>query len=227
MRYKAILLDADDTLFDFEAAEYAAIVQLLDRLHINDPYGADKYRRINEACWSDLERGIITQTELRTLRFEKFLKEYPEDYDIAYIAREYETALSEQSFLLPGAYEAVECISRVLPIAIVTNGIARVQHGRINASPIRPFISHLVISEEVGAAKPDPAMIFVALERLGGIAPEEALMVGDSLTSDMRAAERAGVDACWFNPKGKERPMKSKIRYEIRRIEDLANIALD
>ena len=86
--------------------------------------------------------------------------------------------------LLPGALEAVRAIAEKLPVALVTNGISSVQHGRIDRSPIRPYISALVISGEQGFQKPDPRMIFRALELLGSIEPGRALMAGDSLTSD-------------------------------------------
>ena len=86
-----------------------------------------------------------------------------------------------------------------MPVAIVTNGVAETQHGRFDASPIMPCVKHLVISGEVGCAKPDPRLIQRALSLLN-VAPAHALMIGDGLYSDMLCANRARVDAYWYNP---------------------------
>ena len=108
----------------------------------------------------------------------------------------------------------------------MTNGIGEIQRGRMRHSPLGPLISALVISEEVGAPKPDARMIRAALDALGGVAPRDALMVGDSLTSDMRCAMNAGTDACWYNPGRAPRPDRLDIRYEIHALGQLPAIAL-
>ncbi|MBQ2434456.1 MAG: HAD-IA family hydrolase, partial [Clostridia bacterium] len=127
---------------------------------------------------------------------------------------------------LPGAYEAAKAISASLPIAIVTNGIATIQRPRMENCSLRPFFSEIVISEEVGFSKPRPEMLLIALQKLGGIDVKDALMIGDSLTSDMRAAQNAGIDFLWYNPKGKKRPDDAWITYETDKISDYAKYAL-
>ncbi|NLD59394.1 MAG: noncanonical pyrimidine nucleotidase, YjjG family [Clostridiales bacterium] len=226
LTYDAILIDADDTLLDFRAAEKNAISEVIGALGIADPQAGEVYSRINLACWKEFERGAMTQAELRVRRFGDFLKFYGISADPGEVGERFTDALSRQGMLLPGALEAVRAIAEKLPVALVTNGISSVQHGRIDRSPIRPYISALVISGEQGFQKPDPRMIFRALELLGSIEPGRALMAGDSLTSDVLAANRAGVDACWYNPSGEIAPAEYKIRYEIRDIRELPDIAL-
>ncbi len=226
MRYEAILIDADDTLLDFRAAEGQAIGEVIADLGIGDPGAAELYSRLNDACWKDFERGRVTQAELRVRRFRDFLAHYGLADDPEAVGERYTEALSRQGMLLPGALEAVKEIAAQRPIAIVTNGIASVQHGRMDRSRIKEYASALVISGEVGFQKPDPRMIFRALSLLGGIAPERALMVGDSLSSDVRAANNAGVDACWYNPGGAKAPAEYAIAHEIREIRKLPEIAL-
>lgn len=226
MRYDAILIDADDTLFDFASSERNAIGEVISKLNITDPSAADEYSRINARYWAEFEKGNVTQPELRVLRFRDFLKTFRPDFDENEASEMYIVALSRQSILLPGAYEAVRRISEELPIAIVTNGIGMVQRGRMALSPIAPFIKALVISEEVGAPKPDPAMFNEALNRLGGIEPSRALMIGDSLSSDMAGAVAAGIDACWYNPLGKPRPDGLRLNYIIDSIEVMPEVAL-
>lgn len=226
MRYKAILFDADETLLNFEAAEEKALKILFDHLGMDYDSVSGDYRRINSACWSAYEKGEMTQSELRIERFSGFLKLHPHTLTPAETAAFYEKALSEQHDELPGAFEAVRDISRRLPIAIVTNGIASIQRPRTGKCSMNAFFKEVVISEEVGSSKPRPEMVFIALDRLGKINPRDALMIGDSLTSDMNAARNAGVDFLWYNPKGKPRPERAHIQYETTQISDFAKYAL-
>ena len=137
----------------------------------------------------------------------------------------YMEELGRQAVYLPGAYESVCRIARELPVAIVTNGISEVQRVRIRLSRLERIVHLLAISEEIGCSKPDPAMLFYALEEIG-VAPEGALMAGDSLKSDILAANRAGVDAVWYNPRGEALPEGYRVQYEIRDIRELVPIAL-
>lgn len=226
MRYDAILMDADDTLFDFRLAERNAIGEVLARLDVRDADAPAVYHRINRACWEAFERGEMTQETLRVKRFDDLLTHYGLRADAAEAALAFTRALARQSALLPGALEAARAIAARLPVAIVTNGLGEVQRGRMNASPLRSCVSAMIISGEHGFQKPDPRLLFAALDALGGIAPERALMVGDSLTSDILAANRAGVDACWYNPAGKPLPEGYRARYDIRDIGEAVRIAL-
>lgn len=226
MRYQAILIDADDTLFDFQAAERRAIASVLAYLRIDDPGAPDAYHAINEACWRDLERGKLTQEELKVRRFRDLQRAYGIQADPREAAQHFVNALSEQAILLPGAEEALRRLYGHVKVALVTNGIACVQRGRLARSPVRHLIDACVISEEALCAKPDPRMIERALQALGGVPKRAALMVGDSLTSDMKCAYNAGVDACWLNPAGLEAPAELNIRYQIEGIQKLPAIAL-
>ena len=130
-------------------------------------------------------------------------------------------ALGQQSVLLPGAVQAVERWSKRVPVVIVTNGISEVQRSRMAKSELNPLISGLVISSEVGAAKPDPLMLEKAMELAGVKDRRRALMLGDSLSSDMAAAKNADVDACWFNPKGMKNEKGLPIAYDIRSLDEV------
>lgn len=226
MRFRAILMDNDGTLMDFKAGEENAIEYTLKYLKINDPAGAQVYIRINEQCWKDFEKGLITQPALRIRRFRELLEHYGLDTAPEEAAAVYEEALSRQAILLPGALEVVKSISEKLPVLILTNGISHIQHGRIDSSPLAPYLSGLLISEEIGSPKPAPDMYMRALEMMGGIRPEEALMIGDSLTSDIRGAVNAGIPACWYNPEHKACPEDIHIDYIIDRMEQMAEVAL-
>ena len=227
MRFKAIFMDNDGTLMDFKAAEAHALRSVLNRLNISSPDAEAVYSRINDQCWKDFEKGIITQEELRLRRFRELMEHFQCQSDekaAAYAAEAYVEALSHQSILLPGALEVVRTIAARLPIVILTNGISSVQHGRIDRSPLAPYISGLLISTEIGAPKPAPDMYYKALE-MTGIKPYEALMIGDSLSSDIQGSINAGIPACWYNPGHKIRPDGMEIDFVIDRIEQMAEVA--
>ena len=142
------------------------------------------------------------------------------------IADVYANALGSQALPLDGAVEAVARWSEILPVVIVTNGISAIQRGRMALSPIRHVISGMIVSEEVGAAKPDPRMLKMAMREAGVEDPRRALMLGDSLTSDIAGAANAGVDACWFNRHGAVNTRGLPIRYEIRSLDEVDDILL-
>lgn len=225
MPYRVLLLDADDTIFDFGAAEARAISEVIAFAGIGDPRAAEVYSEINRDYWRKLEKGEVTTAQLRILRFRDFAARYRVSAAPEILADAFVSALSRQRELIPGALEAVAEIAARIPVAIVTNGIAEVQHARFDASPIMAHVSALVISGEVGYQKPDARIVLSALERLGA-RPADALLAGDGLQSDIRAAENAGVDACWYNPKRLARPDGARIKYEIEDIRELPGIAL-
>lgn len=226
MRYKAILIDADDTLFDFQIAEHEAIREVFLTLGIHAKEAPEVYGQINKGCWEAFEKGMMSQAQLKVERFARLLNVYDSDKTPEHAAELYIDALGRQPQLIDGALDVVQEIAKKLPIAIVTNGIAAVQHGRLNRSALKPYIHSMIISEELGIAKPNPRMINEALASLGRIAPENALMVGDSLSSDVRCANNAGVDACWYNPGKKPIPQGIHVRYIIDNIRELPGIAL-
>ena len=133
--------------------------------------------------------------------------------------------LGQQSILLPDADETLLQISERLPIVIVTNGIAAVQRARFEKSPVKEIASSIIISEEVGAAKPDPEIFRVALKSVQ-VKAEEALMVGDGIESDVHGANNAGIDVCWVNPDKKVLPKGLHAEYEIANIKECIEIAL-
>jgi len=202
-KYKSIFFDADDTLFDYPSAERAALLACLDEFHLTLEPGSfiAVYRRHNHDVWREFERGETDQATLRVERFRRLAAELAiPDLPLERVSAFYLEALSDQSQLLPGALATVRKLSKKFPLALITNGIAAVQNKRFAASPITAYFKSIVISEEVGIAKPDPLIFTPALQKIG-VEAADVLFVGDSVTSDMAAARNAGMDFCWFNPK--------------------------
>ena len=225
MRYKLILFDNDDTLMDFQACNRNAVDRLMDEVGYFHPDRYDQYEQANLECWAELERGLLTQGQLRVERFRRFYARHPVPGDPAQSAERFVELLGEQSILLPHALEAVQSIAAKLPVAIVTNGITAIQKNRFARSPLKDWVRDVVISEEQGVSKPRPELFWLACERQG-VAPGDALMIGDGVSSDIRGANAAGIDACWYNPGGKPLPEGVHAEYVISDIRQCVPIAL-
>jgi 2-haloacid dehalogenase len=222
VRYRWILFDADDTLFDFGRAEAGALAGAFERSGIAfDPAWLPVYTRINRGVWQDLELGRITPDALRTRRFELLfealgLELAAEPFSAAYLA-----ALARQPHLVDGAEAVVRALHGRHGIAVITNGLREVQRPRLERSAIADLVAHLIVSEEVGAAKPEAAIFDAAFRLMGDPGREEVLLVGDSLSSDIAGGNGYGIDTCWFNPAGRPRDGGPASTYEIRRLEEL------
>jgi 2-haloacid dehalogenase len=222
-KYKGIFFDADDTLFDYPRAERAALKACLGEFRFRVGLGTflASYRRHNRDVWRAFERGETDQVTLRVERFRRVAGELGlSDPPLDAVSVFYLEALSGQPQLLPGALATVRSLARTYPLALVTNGIASVQRRRFAASPITRYFRAVVISEEVGIAKPDPRIFAPAL-RETGLAAGEVLYVGDSVTSDMTAARNAGLDFCWLNPAGAPVPNGHTPTFIIAAIKEL------
>jgi YjjG family noncanonical pyrimidine nucleotidase len=226
VKYNWLLFDADGTLFDFDRAESAALQATFEQLgHPFEPAYIDVYRRINKKIWLEFEQGAISQVELRAGRFQRLfdaigIEAQPELFSVRFLE-----SLARRTDLIPGAEEVVRALHGRAGLAIVTNGLHEVQRPRLASSTIGRYFSHLVISEEVGAAKPDPAFFDATFLRLGGPAKEEVLVIGDSLATDIRGADNYGLDACWFNPNGQHRDPGVPVRHEIKDLRELLPLA--
>jgi 2-haloacid dehalogenase len=220
--YPWLWFDADGTLFDYNRAEAAALRNTFHSLTLpfEDAY-LDVYRGINHGLWQALERQEITQAFLRYRRFELLMEAIhvngsPEQMSSAYVEQ-----LSICSELIDGAYEVLQALHRKSQIAVVTNGLQSVQRGRLAHSTIRGFISELIISEEIGAAKPGRVFFDAAFARCGHPLKSDVLIIGDSLTSDIQGGVDYGIDTCWYNPAGETQPEGLEITYEIQHLREL------
>lgn len=223
--YPWLWFDADGTLFDYHRAEATALRYAFDSLHLpfEDSY-LDTYREINQGLWQALERGEITQAVLRPRRFELLLEAIQLTASIDDMSRTYLEHLAICAELMEGAYEVLETLHRTSRIAIVTNGLQSVQRGRFARSTIRPFVDELIISEEIGAAKPNPSFFEIASARTGNPPKSDILLIGDSLTSDIQGGVNYGINTCWYNPSGEPRPADLASTYEIGYLRELLEI---
>lgn len=225
--YSLLLSDADNTLFDFYAAEKAALKDTLAFCGLAfSEETAELYSRINEALWKAYEKREITQEELRLERFRRLLAHFPDtSCSVEAVGLHFTDRLGQYAFLMPGALAFVQEISRHMPIVLVTNGIASVQKSRLQRSEIAPYIKDAVISGEIGSSKPDPQMLYIAMERMGMTDKSRVILLGDSVSADIQAAKRAGITSIHLCGLG-GRQAASPADYQAETLEDARRILL-
>ncbi|MCU0519305.1 MAG: YjjG family noncanonical pyrimidine nucleotidase [Anaerolineae bacterium] len=228
MTYRWLLFDADGTLFDYEAAEQQALSATLAQFGVAfGPEVLATYQQVNGQLWRDFEQGLTTPDRIKTDRFTFLLDALglsEPTPDPVLMGDAYLTILGTCVDLLPDALTVLNALAGKAHLALITNGLTRVQRARLAYSGLDAYFAAVVISEEEGVAKPDPGIFEVIFSRMGNPLRSEVLMIGDSLTSDIRGANRYGIDACWVNPAGLPRDPKVDVRYEIRSLLELLPI---
>ena len=220
-----LFLDLDDTILDFHKAERLAISKTFRQFGLDPTEEVlSRYHVINKQHWERLERQELTRDQVLTGRFETLFRELGRQADASAVAAAYEENLSIGHYFLPGAQEAVQRLSRQYPLYLASNGTARVQHGRLTSAGLYPFFKEVFVSQEMGHNKPSKAYFDACAARIPGFAPEKAMMVGDSLTSDILGGIRAGMRTCWVNPEGKPGRPDIVPDYEIRSITELEDL---
>lgn len=226
MKYKVIIFDADETLFDFKKSEGEAFKKTMLELDIeyDENHHLRIYQEINSAVWKELERGLITQDKLNTERFRRLSEKLNAGFDEVQFAKNYMKHLADASFLYESSVELVESLHGNYRLSIITNGLKDIQNKRIRKSIIANYFEDIVISEEVKVSKPNPKIFEIALNNIKHTDKSRVLMVGDSLTSDIQGGINFGIDTCWYNPNKVENKTEIKPTYEISNLMDLKSI---
>lgn len=225
-KYNLVLFDADGTLFDYDKAEGIALQKTFEQYHFE--YSSDirdRYRVINSEMWEKFENGKINKADLQIKRFESLLEEYNLIADAAVFNSIYLDFLADGGYLNKGALEVCEKLSIHCTLAIATNGIARTQKSRLKNSAIEPYIKHIIVSEDAGYQKPQPGFFTYAFDICGRQEKDKVIIVGDSLSTDIKGGAEFGIDTCWYNPKCiEDNGLKSD--YKITNLEELLKLIL-
>lgn len=206
-RYKTLLLDADDTIFDFLAAERIAFFRMAEQMGISaDDEMHAVYSRINDSHWKALERGELTREQVMVGRYARLAEHFGLRQDPAELNRCYLQNLSRQAILFDDSMDAMRELAQDHRIYIVTNGNAMVQRGRFADSPVMQYVDGYFISGEIGYEKPDVRYFEAVFAAIPDFDPDTTLLAGDSATSDLRGAINAGLDSCYVDRRGKPLP---------------------
>ncbi len=219
---QTVFFDLDDTIFDFHAAERLAIGQTLTRFGVTPTDAVcARYSALNLAEWKKLERGLITRQEVKTNRFENLFSELGVSVSGTEATAFYEHTLSHGHIFLPGAEEMLNTLKGRYRLFVVTNGTAAVQHGRIASSGIDTVFENIFISEELGADKPQKAFFDACFAKISPFDIQKAVIIGDSLTSDIRGGLAAGLTTVWFNPQNAENPTDIRPHHTVTSLADV------
>ena len=221
--YQFLLFDADKTLFDFDRSEHAAFSQTAADFRLPDtPEAYEAYHHINDALWKDFENNLIDKPSLMVERFRRLCGILGcADANAAAINECYKVHLARSCILLPGAEALCRTLSGRFSLYLVSNGERSVPGNRYDTAPIRPYFSELFVSEDVGAAKPSRQYFDYVAAHIPGFDRRNALIIGDSLTSDIRGGVNAGIDTCFFNPRALPVPASIQPTYTISRLDEL------
>ncbi len=217
-----VFLDIDDTILDFHKAEACALSKALCELGIDPtPEILRRYSEINRSQWELLEDGLLTRQQVLLRRFEILFGELGITASAEQIRDLYENYLSVGHYFMPGAPELLEALYGRYRLYVVSNGTGSVQAGRIASAGIARYFDGIFISEKIGYEKPDRAFFETCFSRIPHFVPERAIIVGDSLTSDIRGGIHAGIRSCWYNPGEKAGRADIRPDYEIRALSEL------
>jgi 2-haloacid dehalogenase len=224
-----VLFDADDTLFDFRKAARLAFFQTFEQLNlVVEPAWFEIYESYNKAAWTEYEDRQIDSQTLRSKRFAGLFKHInrPNLHDPAAFNDLYLQLLVENSHLLDGALDLLNALHGKVKMAVITNGLHDVQRPRIKKQNVGHFFDEIVVSEEIGCAKPQIEYFEYTFRSLGQPPKDRVLVVGDNLSSDIQGAKNFGLKSCWYNPSGKENPGPHFPEYEIRGLDEVREIVL-
>lgn len=220
-----VLFDLDDTLFDFHKAEKIALTKTLVHFGI-DPTEETLalYSTINAAHWKRLELGEISREEVKVGRYRELFKTIGVECDPVKATAYYESMLAIGHYFMPGAPELLEELYGKYRLYIVSNGTAKVQEGRIGSSGIAKYMDGIFISQLLGANKPDKQFFDICFAEIPDFSLSETVIIGDSLSSDIKGGINAGITTVWFNPKGIENDNDIKPDYIIKELSEVPGL---
>ena len=221
MNWDWILFDADETLFTFD--EFGGLQRMfLDYSVTFTAEDFQDYQAINKPLWVDYQNGAISALQLQHQRFEGWserLSVPAGDLNAAFL-----NAMAEICVPLPGAVSLLNTLKDKVKIGIITNGFTALQQIRLERTGLRDYFDLLVISEQVGVAKPDRKIFDYTFEQMGQPPRDRVLMVGDTAESDILGGINAGIATCWLNAHGRSLPEGIMPTWEVTTLSELERL---
>jgi 2-haloacid dehalogenase len=224
-KYKTLFFDVDDTLLDFGAAEKLALQLLFEEQNI--PLTSEieeQYKRINQRLWKRFEEGELDRDEVVNTRFSILFNEYEKEMDGILLEKNYRSYLEQGHQLVEGAFELISELQNDYDLYVVTNGVSKTQYKRLHDSGLFPLFKDIFVSEDTGYQKPMKEFFDYVFSRIPNFRVEAALIIGDSLSADIKGGELAGLDTCWFNPNMKQNHTTITPSYQIHNLEEIMQI---
>ncbi len=222
MSYKILLFDLDDTLLDFAANEKASL-KILFQEHGYSPTDQllQTYATVNRELWSAYEKGKIALEEVLSKRFANTMLKLGQVIDGRAWEKEYRALLSKGCQLINGALELCESLAKSYRLFIVTNGVTETQLKRLTESGLIKYFEDIFTSQSIGFQKPSKEFFDYVISHIKDFSLEDALIIGDSLSTDIKGGIMAGIDSCWLNSKNQACPAEIQSTYSIISLAEL------
>ncbi len=223
MKYEWVLFDADETLFHFDAFKGMQLMFSRKGVDFTEQDYAE-YQQVNKPLWVDYQNGDITADELKHTRFKSWAEKL--ETTTAELNSAFLEAMADICTLLPGAQELIQALSKKANLGIITNGFTELQAIRLERTGMSEYFKHVVISEEVGVAKPDLGIFAHAFDMIGNPCKSKVLMVGDNQHSDILGGINFGIETCWLNRFDEPKAADIDPHHQVKSLDELHNILL-
>ena len=225
MRYKILLFDLDDTLLDFGANE----IDSLNKLFHQHGYDfSDElfrvYDSVNKQLWTDYENGNIALDQLLNTRFSETMLKLNTIVDGKKWENQYRELLGNGHQLIDGALEVCQSLSVSHRLFVVTNGVTKTQIKRLKQAGLYEFFEDTFYSQSIGFQKPSKEFFDYVIGHIRDFNVREALIIGDSLNTDIKGGLQSGIDTCWINRKLQKCSAEIKSTYTITSLAELCDI---
>ncbi len=225
MRYDTLLFDIDNTLLDFDANEADSFKHMLADLgeeYSDELY--ESYHKLNQGIWKQIERKELTVEEGVNTRFATLMREYGKEVDGREWERVYRQYLNRGTQLMPDVREVLDELKKSYRLYIITNGTADTQIRRMKGAGLTDYFEEMFLSQDIGSGKPSPEFFDHVKSHIPGFDPSKTLVIGDSLTSDIKGGHDAGLDTCWITRDTDAMPEDVMPTYIIHKLTDIFSI---
>lgn len=227
---KNIFIDLDDTILDFTKAERIAVAKTLESFGLDATDEVlDRYHVLNLYQWKQLEKGLITRDQVKVRRYENLFSEFGINASAGEAAKTYEQNLGIGHYYLPGAEDFLKWAAERYSLYIVSNGTATVQDQRIESAGIAGYFKGIYISEKLGKNKPSKDFFDLVFENIISdidckFSVSDSIIIGDSLTSDIKGGNGVGLRSVWFNMRGEKNDTDIMPDYTVKNFDELKGL---
>ena len=225
MKYKTLLFDVDDTLLDFQLTEANALSALFAEQGITlTPEIETSYKALNHHLWQEFEKGRLSREEIIGSRFGLLFQQFGKTVDSDQMEKRYRHYLNQGHDLVPGSLEILKKVHPHADLYIVTNGVSHTQHRRLTDAGMLDYFKDIFVSEAVGAQKPMKEFFDHVFSHIPNFDKKQTVIIGDSLTSDIKGGNMAGIDTIWFNRNKLPEIEEIQPTYRIDSLEELYSL---
>lgn len=222
---KTILLDLDNTIIDFNECARHSIMDIFQDLGFHyDENVFNTFITENVKIWKRLELGEIDKAYLRANRWNIILGKLGIEYDGTIIEERFENGVANGAYPVEGAYELLEYLYNKYDIYVVSNGFRFVQESRVKIGKFDKYFKELFLSEDIAIQKPDIRFFDYCYKKLGYPPKEELILIGDSLSADVKGGNNFGIDTIWFNKNNDPSPSDIIPTYTVEKLSKIKEI---